>query len=53
METSNYNTAKFLVKILNPLATIEYTVKDTFIFVNELSFIFHEHSTYQYFRRYL
>ena len=36
VKTFNYNTAKFLVKILNPLTTNEYTVKDTFTFVNDL-----------------
>ena len=36
MKTFNYSIAKYLVDILNPLTTNEYTVKDTFSFVNEL-----------------
>ena len=36
LKTFNYNAAKYLVKMLNPLTTNEYTVKDSFTFVNEL-----------------
>lgn len=36
INTANYNIAKFLVPILAPLTKNEYTVTDSFQFVNEL-----------------
>ena len=35
--THNYNLAKFLVPILDPISVSEYTVKDSFSFAKELS----------------
>ena len=36
LQTPTYNLAKFLVPILNPLTKNEYTVKDSFQFVEEI-----------------
>ena len=37
--TYNYKLAKFLVPILQPLTSNQYTVKDSFSFVNEISLL--------------
>ena len=34
--TPKYNLAKFLVPILNPLTKTEYTVRDSFLFAEEM-----------------
>ena len=36
LQTPTYNLAKFLVPLLNPLTKNEYTVKDSFQFVEEI-----------------
>ena len=36
LKTPIYNLAKFLVPIINPLTKIEYTVKDSFQFAEEV-----------------
>ncbi|XP_042892604.1 uncharacterized protein LOC122266795 [Penaeus japonicus] len=35
--TFNYNVAKFLVKIITPLTTNEYTIENSFSFIKEIS----------------
>ena len=37
IDTHNYKLAKFLVPIINPITESEYTVKDSFSFVKEIS----------------